>query len=734
MRIVAVTELVWGHSTLRLVFAYDERSPLRLCGIGNGSDIDRDIPIGPAVVEILTAEDGRTPSSSRLVRTTVGDRLRYVNHEVAENGNRTELRISLVDPKSRLEATLTLVSWEGISGFRSTVRVRDASSAGGQVLLAAPSWSSGLGVALGDSGSIGTPVPATDLIRGSSDWLAEGRWERVGVREHLLPNMALEGHGQNARGKYSEVSTGTWSTGVNLPVAALEAVDAGLCWGWQIEHNGPWRWEIGEDIGSSYLSLSGPTDVDHQWNRILAGGESFDSVPVSLVIAADLDGAVAQLTRLRRASRRPHPDQASMGVIFNDYMNTLMGDPTTEKLLPLVDAAAGVGAEIFCIDAGWYDDDGDWWDGVGAWLPSTVRFPGGLGEVIDRIRSAGMVPGLWLEPEVVGVRSPVAAALPDSAFLRRGGRRILEHGRYHLNLTDPAALAHLDGVVDRLVAEFGIGYFKLDYNIDPGAGTDAPGRSVGDALLSHNLAYLAWLDGVLDRHPGLILENCSSGAMRMDFALLSRLQLQSTSDQQDYLKYPPIAASAPLAMLPEQAASWAYPQPGMTEEQIAFCLCTAMLGRYFLSGYLNRMSAPQLALVTEAVAAHKAIREEIRGAVPVWPLGLPGWDSPWIAMGLRQPLGDESILLTIWSRTRGDCETVLELPSLRGRALLQVDVIFPRALAPWEFSWDPLSGRLSVRADPGEPGAARTIRIRPQRDAAGAEIAEVGAGPSGPTQ
>ena len=66
---------------------------------------------------------------------------------------------------------------------------------------------------------------------------------------------------------------------------------------------------------------------------------------------------------------------------------------------------------------------------------------------------------------------------------------------------------------------------------------------------------------MLDRHPGLIIENCASGGMRTDYAMLSRLQLQSTSDQQDFLRYPPIAAAAPAAITPEQAAIWAYPQP-----------------------------------------------------------------------------------------------------------------------------------------------------------------------------
>ncbi|NGO74064.1 hypothetical protein G5C65_38260, partial [Streptomyces sp. SB3404] len=40
-----------------------------------------------------------------------------------------------------------------------------------------------------------------------------------------------------------------------------------------------------------------------------------------------------------------------------DAGRAVMGDPTTERLLPLVDAAAGMGAEVFCVDAGWYDED-----------------------------------------------------------------------------------------------------------------------------------------------------------------------------------------------------------------------------------------------------------------------------------------------------------------------------------------------------------------------------------------
>ena len=64
--------------------------------------------------------------------------------------------------------------------------------------------------------------------------------------------------------------------------------------------------------------------------------------------------------------------------------------------MPLISAAAEVGAEYFCIDAGWYDEEHGWWDSAGDWKPSSSRFPGGLSEVLAHIRAAGMVPGLWM--------------------------------------------------------------------------------------------------------------------------------------------------------------------------------------------------------------------------------------------------------------------------------------------------------------------------------------------------
>ena len=46
----------------------------------------------------------------------------------------------------------------------------------------------------------------------------------------------------------------------------------------------------------------------------------------------------------------------------------------------------------------------------------------------------------------------------------------------------------MDEVVDRLVSEYGVGYIKTDYNIEPGIGTELSADSVGEGMLKHERA------------------------------------------------------------------------------------------------------------------------------------------------------------------------------------------------------------------------------------------------------
>jgi alpha-galactosidase len=694
------------HLELTVTVGPDQLPRLTRLGPGGAAGAGAgDTPALP-LADVVLAGDGRAWSGRRYCESAAAARLRYAGHQHRDGHDHgrpwRQVRVDLADQDRGLRAEVTYRVLDGTGTVRSWVRLVNQ----GPAPLTVTSVTSFL------SGGIAGDLSHLDLWWAGSDWLAEGRWTVQALRD-VLPDLGPALAPAQPRGCFGRTSLGTWSSGRYLPMGALTDRVTGRAWLWQIEHQGGWHWQVGERDGAAYLALLGPTDTEHQWRVALAPGQAFTTVPAAVAVSdAGFDGALAALTAGRRAVRRPHPDQQRLPVIFNDYMNTLMGQPSTERLTPLIRAAGAVGAEYFCIDAGWYAEAGEpWWDTVGQWQPAASRFPGGLSEVLDDIRDHGMVPGLWLEPEVVGVRSPVADQLPAEAFFVRDGQRVVEHGRYHLDLRHPAAVRHLDRVVDRLVGDLGVGYLKLDYNINAGPGTDVGGVSPGAGLLGHNRAHLAWLDTVLDRHPGLVLENCASGGMRADHALLARLQVQSTSDQQDFLRYAAIAAAAPAAVPPDQGAVWAYPQPEFSDAEIAFTLCNALLGRIHLSGHLDRMSPAQRHLVASALTVYRGIRSDLARAVPGWPLGPPGWDDPWLALALRppEPGASAATYLLTWRRPPGGAERIeVPLPHLRGQPA-RAEVLYPGD-GPARVSWDPAAGAVLVGL-PDAP-AACLVRLR----------------------
>ena len=584
----------------------------------------------------------------------------------------------------------------------------------------------------------------TTILWGDSAWAVENDWHAAPLRDTVLRDRSFAINPGISSSRFVRSSTSTWSTGRHQPAGVLEVRAANVSQSekermsersrrsdstapafsvmWQIEHNGPWEWEVSEDTPGLHLTCFGPEYEDHQWFDSLADDHGFTSVPVSFAITAgDWQQAVAEMTLQRRALCRAKAAEIGRTaaferirslVVYNDYMNTLFGDPRLDKELPLIEGAAKLGADIFCIDAGWYDStDGGWWDMVGEWAPSTNRFGReGLAGLARTVREHGMGLGLWLEPEVIGVRSPLAATLPDDAFFRRHGVRVSDSGRYLLDFRSPAAREHVTRTVDRLIDEFDVRFFKFDYNTIPGVGCDVEAESVGGALLDHCRAYLDWLDDLRRRHPDVMIENCGSGAMRADYAQLERLDLQSTSDQCDPLVYAAIAAGAGMTIPPEQQGNWGYAQQEMDDETAALTLATGVLGRLYLSGFVDRMDATRMGLVRDAIALHRRVLAEQEMLVPWWPTCLPGFTDDWLASGLRPAPGSElgHGYLTVWRR--GGAATI-DIPLDAGMRLEQVfpDPCHAPAALPWRL--EPIDGGVRITATDTDRPSARIFRV-----------------------
>ena len=105
------------------------------------------------------------------------------------------------------------------------------------------------------------------------------------------------------------------------------------------------------------------------------------------------------------------------------------------------------------------------------------------------------------------------------------------------------------------------------------------------------------------------------------------------------------------------------------------------------------MSRDQRELVADAVRAYKSIRPDLPAATPFWPLGLPRWTDPWIAVGMRAA---EVSYLTVWHRGPADdpAEVSLPVPHLRG-STVAVTSLYPDG-SPAGLRWDKAEGRLTV--------------------------------------
>jgi alpha-galactosidase len=110
----------------------------------------------------------------------------------------------------------------------------------------------------------------------------------------------------------------------------------------------------------------------------------------------------------------------------------------------------------------------------------------------------------------------------------------------------------------------------------------------------------------------------------MDYAMLSRLQINSSSDQGDYRKYPSITVGSTPAVLLEQSGIWSYPQKSSTSDQVSFNMVNAMLCRIQQSGDLANVTEPSFAQVRAGIRIYKdVIRPHIPKSIPFYPLGMP---------------------------------------------------------------------------------------------------------------
>lgn len=199
---------------------------------------------------------------------------------------------------------------------------------------------------------------------------------------------------------------------------------------------------------------------------------------------------------------------------FDRYSWTVPEWATEAGQLDAVQAAADLGCDTHWLDAAWFP--GGFPHGVGNWSAKPAEFPNGLRPVGDACKEKGLKFIVWFEPERVAPGTEIAREHPDFVF---GG----ENGGL-FKLSDPQARRWLTELLCRRIDEYGITFYRNDFNMDPlgfWRDADTPERQGMTEIRYVEGLYEMW-DEMLARHPGMLIDNCSSGGRRIDIEMLRR--------------------------------------------------------------------------------------------------------------------------------------------------------------------------------------------------------------------
>lgn len=501
-------------------------------------------------------------------------------------------------------------------------------------------------------------------------WQGECQWRRRTFSElGLVPTTT------HINGKSIEIaSVGSWTTGRNYPIVIIEDTETGRSFYLELEPAGAWQISIfNPSKGFASDGVIGIeancANIHHDgWELTLAPGEEYASRPVVYgTVCGGFEEAIAELIAYKRATSRT-VFKGRIPVTYNTYMNGIWSMPTSETLIPLIDACSKAGVDIFCIDAGWFrcfDDPSK--NAIGDYNIAEDRFPGyGLKGIFDYMVSKKLTPGIWIEAECC--QEGVAYKLADNCLVERHNKPV-GGTRAFFNFREQAVRDHIMSVIDRLYS-MGVRFIKNDYNQSTGIGFSNYGEAYSKEATDSLLAFTDFIDSVKAKYPDLMIENCGSGGMREDNGMLAHFDLQSTSDQELFYRYPSVASGSIACMPPEKAGIWSYPYPVLNPEQgkaadrefwdkritewadgeeTVFNMVGAMLGNMYMSGRIDKCDKYNASLIKEAIKLYKSYGGFIKTALPCWPAGTFAIDDEGMFCTGLVDRKKGKLLLAIWN-------------------------------------------------------------------------------------
>jgi len=182
--------------------------------------------------------------------------------------------------------------------------------------------------------------------------------------------------------------------------------------------------------------------------------------------------------------------------------------------------------EDIWIDAGWYGNctkcdesfSGDWGMHTGEWEVNKRVHPEELKDVSECAREAGMKLMLWIEPERAIKGTKITKQHPEWFIELPGNDNLI------LNYGNNEATEYVCSLIEMYAKNLDLSCYRQDFNTELTEYfkiNDEENRR-GITEIKHITGMYRIWGYILEKFPGIIIDNCSSGGRRIDIETLKR--------------------------------------------------------------------------------------------------------------------------------------------------------------------------------------------------------------------
>jgi alpha-galactosidase len=392
--------------------------------------------------------------------------------------------------------------------------------------------------------------------------------------------------------------------------------DSGLCYGMNLIYSGNHYEALEVCSHGKTRFVAGINPQSFRYH--IAPGECFEAPEAVMTLSEEgFNGMSRRMHAFVRACIvRGHWKKKPRPVLLNSWEASYF-DISESKLLKLARAGKEVGVELFVMDDGWFGNRKDDTQSLGDWFVNKKKLPGGLKGLCNKVNSLGLDFGIWVEPEMVNVRSKLYRQHPDWVLQIPGKPHSEGRNQRILDLCNPAVVDYLAEQMTRVFSSANISYVKWDMNriFSDYYSPYLPPQRQGEVAHRYMLGLYSLLRTLTRRFPHILFEGCASGGNRFDLGMLCYFPQIWASDDTDAIYrakgqtgysygYPMSAVTAHVSACPNHQTLRTTP--------LATRFHVAAFGVLGYECNLREMSAEDRRQIAEQIKLYKAWREVLQ--------------------------------------------------------------------------------------------------------------------------